>query len=78
VARFWVSVVSGDGVGCCFSEFIRGGSVEEVTDVFLAFVYDDIGGHMIGRMQERLGEERWAAFSATATEAGFSEFTGFF
>jgi hypothetical protein len=51
--------------------------VEEVADAFVAFVFDVIGGHVIGRMEERLGERKRAALSATAAE-GFNYFAGFF
>jgi uncharacterized cupin superfamily protein len=51
--------------------------VEEVTDAFLTFVFDGIGGYIIDRMKERLGEGKWAAFIAATTE-DFNEFTGFF
>jgi serine/threonine protein phosphatase PrpC len=30
--------------------------VEELADAFLTFVFDGIGGHVVGRMRERLGE----------------------
>jgi hypothetical protein len=38
--------------------------VEEVTN---AIVSSGIMGHSIGRMEEGLGEEKWAAISAAAT-----------
>jgi hypothetical protein len=68
VVRFWVNVESTVGAGFHFVQFNRGGSVEEVTDAFLTFVHDCIGGHIIGRMRERLGEGEWALLSAAATE----------
>jgi hypothetical protein len=68
VVRFWVNVESTVGAGLYFVQFNRGGSVEEVTDAFLTFVCKGIGDHVIGRMKERLGEGKWAVFSAATTE----------
>jgi hypothetical protein len=68
VVRFWVNVVRGAGAGFDFFQFIRGGGVEEVAEAFLTFVSDGIGGNVIGRMKERLGEGKWAEFSAATTE----------
>jgi hypothetical protein len=30
--------------------------VEEVADAILIFEFDGIGGHVVGRMEEKLGE----------------------
>jgi hypothetical protein len=69
-------VVSGVSAGFYFIRFIHGGSVEEMANAFLTFVFDGVRVHGISRMKDRLGEGKWAAFSAAATE-GFNEFTRF-
>jgi hypothetical protein len=75
VGRLRVNVASAAGAGFYFIQFICGRSVKEVTDAFLTFVCDGVGGHIIGIMEEGLGEGKWAEFSAAATE-GFNKFTG--
>jgi hypothetical protein len=69
VVRFYVNVVYSVGARFDSLKVIRGGSMEEVADAFLAFVFDDTGGHVIGCMEERLGEGKGGALSAAATEA---------
>jgi hypothetical protein len=56
VVRSRVNVVSRVGAGFHYVPSIRGGSVEEVADTLLTFVYAGIWGHVIGRVKERLGE----------------------
>jgi hypothetical protein len=51
--------------------------VEEVANAFVTFMFDDIGGHIVGRMEERIGEGKVTAFSAAATEV-LNEYAGFF
>jgi hypothetical protein len=77
VVKFRIDVVSGVGAGFNFLilSMVAAWRRWRMRSWHLCLMVS--GGHVLGRMKERLGEGKWAAFSDAATD-GFDEFTGFF
>jgi hypothetical protein len=73
VVRIWVKVIVVVVVGY-FLQFVRGDGMEEVADIFLAFVFYGVMGHFFGCVSEGLREGQRVAFVAIES-GGFNELT---